>query len=169
MEEIIIHTVRISSAGEIKHFEIPLSFNAKAVCSLWYKIRLLDSGVIVGIGEAVPVIGAVGVDPPYGRELIAGKLSLSSNRSERVFFFGDLILEDKNLSLLDFTDSVFEVKPYTHNTFNKSIEINLDPKTTTVHGFIEDNWGILNGSVVNYEVDIYIIQNLNSDDPGTGT
>lgn len=168
MEEIIIHTVRISSAGEIKHFEIPLSFNAKAVCSLWYKIRLLDSGAIVGVGAA-PVIGAVGVDPPYRRELVAGKLSLSSNRTERVFFYGDLILDDDNLNLLDFTDGILTVKPYTHGTFKKSIEINLDPKTTTVHGFIEDNWGILNGSVVNYEVDIYIIQNVNDNDPGTGT
>ncbi len=168
MEEVIIKTVRISSAGEIKHFEIPLSFNARAVTSLWYKIRLLDSGAIVGIGAA-PVIGAVGIDPPYKRELIAGKLSLSSNRTERVFFYGDLILDDENLKLLDFTDGVFPVKPYTQGGFKKSIKISLDPRTTTVHGFIEDNWGILNGSVVNYEVDIYIIQNLNGNDPGTCT
>ncbi len=156
MEELIIHTVSISRAAEIKHFEIPLSNNAEAITGLWYKIRLIDNAIR---GAIVTSLTGRSV---YTPEVIVGTISLSSNQKEGVFCFGNLILEDANYPMLDFSNGAFAAKPYSHNRFTKQLDVRIDATTSHVHGFIEDNWGVLSSRDVHYEVDIYIFQKLNS-------
>ena len=152
MEELIIHTVAINRSAEIKHFEIPLSNNAKQIIGLWYKIRLLDNVTPIG-----PVIRNI-ARSTYVPEVVVGQLSLSSNQREGVFFFGDLLLEDTNQGYLDFTNSVFNIKPHSHAKFGQNLKVQVDADTSIVHGFISDNWGVISARNVRYEVDIYIYQ-----------
>ena len=154
MEEIIIQTVNITRQGELKHFEIPISHNAEAITGLWYKIRLLDPA---GSGVVISRKGR----STYKPEITIGQLSLSSNQREGVFFFGNLILQNENEGMLDFTSGIFPVQPYSHQNFRKPIEVNINSKTTSVHGFILDNWGVISGKNVRYEVDIYLFLKLN--------
>lgn len=154
MEGLIINTVAISRSGELKHFEIPLSKNAEYITGLWYKIRLLDDARIV------PVVTKLVSQSPYQPEIMVGTLSLSSNQREGVFFYGNLMLEDENYGLLDYTKGVFPVNKYRHNSWGKNLQVKVDADTAIVHGFILDNWGVLSGRNVRYEVDIYIYEKL---------
>lgn len=168
MEELIIHSVKISRTGEIKHFEIPLSNNVDRITGVWFKVRLLDSA----FGEGAVLVEYEPVST-YAREVIIGQLSLSSNCREGVFFYGNMILENSNAGMLDFTSAVFPVKPNSHSPFGKQLDVQINGKTATVHGFIQDAWGAISGRDVRYEVDIYLYQKLNDqkkkNDTGTGT
>lgn len=150
MEEIIIHTVRITKSAEYKFFEIPLPNDGISINSLWYKIRLLDDATR---GQ---IITSIRGRSPYNPELIAGELSLSSHNQEGVFFYGNLILENENSGLLDYTAGVFPAKTYNRDTFQKPLQIKVDADTSCVNGFIHDRWGTLNNRNLNYEVDIYL-------------
>lgn len=155
MEQLIIHTVTINRTGELKHFEIPLSNNAKRITGLWYKIRLLDNAV-----EGDVITGFKG-STPYRSELIIAYLSLSSNKKEGVFYFGTVVLDNANYRMLDYTDDVFEVNNYSHASSGNGIELSVDAETSNVHGAILDRWGVINGKHVKYEIDIYLFQELN--------
>lgn len=154
MEELIIHTVEISRRAQIRHFQIPLANNVQAITGLWYKIRLIDDATRGAIVTSLPGRSV------YIPEVIVGTLSLSSNQREGVFYFGNLILEDANLGMLDFSSGVFPVKPYSHKKFSQQLGVRIDGDTAIVQGFIEDNWGVLSSRDVRYEVDIYIYQQL---------
>ena len=156
MEQLIIQTVSISRSGELKHFEIPLSKNVEMITGLWYKVRLLDTVTPIN-GIVVSLLAR----STYVPEVIVGTLSLCSNQSEGVFFYGNLILANTNQGFLDFTSGVFAAKDHSHADFAKQLEVRIDGDTSTVHGFIQDNWGVISGRNVRYEVDIYIYQKLN--------
>ncbi|HCA82499.1 MAG TPA: hypothetical protein DEP18_01840 [Flavobacteriales bacterium] len=153
MEGLIIHTVAINRQGELKHFEIPLSNNAKFITGLWYKVRLItdaESGVVTELKSR----------SPYQPEVIIGELSLSSNQREGVFYFGKIILDNANYGLLDYTGGVFRVNNYSHAKFPQSLKVKVDADTAIVHGYIHDNWGVISGRNVRYEIDLYIYQQL---------
>lgn len=153
MEGLIIHTVAINRSGELKHFEIPLSKNAEFITGLWYKVRLItdaESGVVIDQKRRYP----------YQPEVIIGELSLSSNQSEGVFYFGKIILDNANYGMLDYTSGVFAVKNYSHARFPQSLKVKVDADTAIVHGYILDNWGVISGRNVRYEIDLYIYEQL---------
>lgn len=153
MEELIIHTVNIVRQAQLKHFEIPLPRNSEFITGLWYKIRLLDTA-----GDAV-VIERKGRST-YNPPIIVGELSLISNQQEGVFYFGNLILDKVNVGYLDFTNGVFPVKPYNRSPIRKPLSVKITGDTISVNGHILDNWGVLSGRNVRYEVDIYLFVKL---------
>lgn len=155
MEQLIIHTVAINKTGELKHFEIPLSNNAKRIIGLWYKIRLLDNAV-----EGDVITGFKG-PTVYRSELIVAYLSLMSNKKEGIFYFGTVVLDNANYGILDYTNDFFEVNNFSHASSGNGIELSVDADTSTVHGAILDRWGVINGKHVKYEIDIYLFQELN--------
>lgn len=156
MEELIIQTVSISRSGELKHFEIPLSKNVEMITGMWYKVRLLDTVTPVS-GIVVSLLAR----STYVPEVIIGTLSFSSNQSEGVFFYGNLLLANTNQGFLDFTSGVFVAKDHSHADFAKQLEVRIDGNTSTIHGFIQDNWGVISARNVRYEIDIYLYQKLN--------
>lgn len=153
MEGLIIHTVAINRSGELKVFEIPLSKNAEYITGLWYKIRLItdaETGVVIEQKTRYP----------YQPEVIIGELSLCSNQREGVFYFGKIILDNANYGMLDYTSGVFAVNNYSHAPFLQNLKVKVDADTAIVHGYILDNWGVISGRNVQYEIDLYIYQQL---------
>ena len=154
MEELIIHTVSIARQAQLKHFEIPLPRNCKSITGLWYKIRLLDNAARGG------VVTQMKGRSTYKPSVAVGELSLISNQEEGVFYFGNLILEKVNVGFLDYTAGVFPIKPYSHAPARKPLDVIINGDTASVNGHILDNWGVLSGRNVRYEVDIYLFVKL---------
>ncbi len=158
MEEIIIHTVGITRQAELKHFEIPLPRNCECITGLWYKIRLITA--------ARNVVTAIKGRSTYTPEVMVGELSLISNQQEGVFYFGNLILDKMNVGFLDYTAGVlpaviFPAKTYNRTPYRKPLDVKIMGETASVNGHILDNWGVLSGRNVQYEVDIYLFVKLN--------
>lgn len=158
MEELIIHTVGISRASQLKHFEIPLPRNTEKITGLWYKIRLLDDAAL-----GVPF--SIKTKSPYVPPVIAGQISLSTRQQEGVFYYGNLILDNPNVGFLDYTSGVFPAKQYNRSAMKKPFKVLLNGDSAIVHGFILDNWGVLAKRNVRYEVDVYLFCELNIYDP----
>lgn len=153
MEELIIHTVSIIRQAQLKNFEIPLPRNSECITGLWYKIRLLDTP-----GDSF--ITEIKGRSTYNPAVMVGELSLKSNQQEGVFYFGNLMLEKMNVGYLDFTNGVFPVKPYSHAPSRKPLDVKITGDTASVNGHILDNWGVISGRNVRYEVDIYLFVKL---------
>lgn len=158
MEEIIIHTVGITRASQLKHFEIPLPRNIEKVTGLWYKVRLLDDAE-----SGVPI--SIRTKSPYVPPIIVGQISLSTRQQEGVFYYGNLILENPNVGFLDYTSGVFPAKQYNRSAMKKPLRVLLNGESAIVHGYILDNWGTLARRNVRYEVDVYLFCELNFNDP----
>jgi hypothetical protein len=152
VEEIIIHTVDIRRQAELKHFEIPLPRNCECITGLWYKIRLITTG-----GEVVTTLRGRST---YNPEVMIGELSLISNQQEGVFYFGNLILDKMNVGFLDYTNGFFPAATYNRTFYRKPLDVKVMGDTASVNGHILDNWGVLSGRNVQYEVDIYLFVKL---------
>jgi hypothetical protein len=158
-EQIIIHTVEINHGREVKYFEIPLPHDMLFIRGLWYKIRLLDDA-----DRAMIVYQHTGKST-YQPAFAAGVLSLSSNKREGVFFYGNLLLENRSLGMLDFSAGAFPVRAHTHGKKFSPLDLRIDARTSCIHGFLEDKWGLANEMDINYQVDIYLLGETSKNTP----
>lgn len=145
-EELVIATITITKKAELRHFQIALPANAKAITSLWYKIRVPNGAdILTAKGKST-----------YLPMLSAAKLSLSAYGREGVFFFGNLFMDNMNAGYLDYTTEFFKASPYTRLAYRRPLKVKIDHNTSIVSGGLLDNLGVVNGTNVEYDVDIYL-------------
>src|SRR5687767_9514764 len=119
-EGVIITKISIKRQGERKHFQVKLPKDTKFIIGVEYGGRMIDhveSDVRPLPIEPPKPDGTVGEERSttfFKRNQLIGELKLQSCEEANWFYSADVLANDTNLGLGDFTQSGFSVKDYTH-------------------------------------------------------
>ncbi|MFL5763882.1 MAG: hypothetical protein ACJ77K_08080 [Bacteroidia bacterium] len=172
-EQVVITQVRITKAGQVKHFQVKLPKNAKRIIGVELSARglLNDRASLVAAPPKIEpvreVIGtyadgaATGVEGSkasafFQRNILIGEVKLQSCEEANLFYAGYLQL-DQNLSLGDFSQSRFWTPSvFTHQAQSFEEVVIVDAESTIIQGICRDQVGEQNKTDYNYLISVYV-------------
>jgi len=158
--EVVVTSLSITKAGQIKHFQVKLPNNTKQII-----------GVELG-GRWRGQIGAIGTisfpttspfpDTTAGealffkRNALIGEVRLQSCEKANIFFAGELKL-DNNMGFGVFAQSTqWKPKPFTQQMQWLEETVVVDGKSTIIQGVYKDCYGTLTGLLTKCTVNVYV-------------
>ena len=147
-EKVVVSTVTISNAGEIRFFQIKLPKTALRIIGIELGLRVNKKP-----GHEPPRI-----ETPFVRSRTICEVKLQSCEGANVFF-SSYIQSNPNIGYLDFTDNVWNVKPFSHQTQLLEEPVTVDANTTILHGILRDRLIVdpeETETAINYTVNIYV-------------
>jgi hypothetical protein len=166
-EAVIITKISIKRQGERKHFQIKLPNDTKYIIGVEYGGRLIDHSDSVIIspfpdGKERLESGAVGGERTnlFKRSQLIGELKLQSCEEANWFYSADVLANDINLSLADFSQSGFPVNDFSHGNKRTEEIVKVDVESTIVQGWYLDAFGKSKNADIKYEVTVYVWINV---------
>ena len=182
-EQVIVTPLKITKAGQVKHFQIKLPSTAKHIIGIEIGGRFLNDTKIKVVLEptnpASPVTNAevlqaikentviqtpvrdigVGTETSRGtfkRNTLVGELKLQSCEEANIFYAGYLQL-DNNAAYGDFTQNRFwKPSNFTHQQQSFEDMVIVDADSTMIQGFYKDSYGAQRKQDVSYQVNVYV-------------
>jgi hypothetical protein len=167
-EQVVISQVRITKAGQVKHFQVKLPKTAKRIIGIELGARggfPRKEVVIIRDGEVKPVREGTGVATPdsttrsetfFKRNTLIGELKLQSCEEANLFYSGYL-QNDENIALGDFSQSrVWTPTVFTHQTHSFEEVVIVDAESTIIQGIYRDRIGEQSKTDYNYLVNVYV-------------
>lgn len=176
-EQVVITSIRITKAGQIKHFQIKLPKNTTRIIGVELGGRWLvrtKDGTVVYPKEATeqPVYEPVETAPAkvvlevraaeewrsnlFKRSPLIGELKLQSCEEANIFYAAD-IRADANIAYGDFSQSAYwRPNVFTHQTQTFEERVIVDGDSTIIQGVYKDRFGAQNKEIPNYLVNVYV-------------
>jgi len=157
-EGVIITKISIKQKGERKHFQIKLPMDTKFIIGVEYGGRLIDKPETVVV-EPGPDDG--GHTPTFfKRNQLIGELKLQSCEEANWFYSADVLANDVNLGLADFSKAGFPVNDFSHGNKRTEEIVKIDAESTIIQGWYLDALGKSVNADLKYEVNVYVWINV---------
>jgi hypothetical protein len=182
-EQVIVTPIKITKAGQVKHFQIKLPSNAKHIIGIEIGGKFLaDTKAKVGL-EIVPptnpaadgtngqptkengvtqnpvrdvIVGNENSRGLFKRNTLVGELKLQSCEEANIFYAGYLQV-DNNMAYGDFTQNRFwKANNFTHQQQSFEDTVIVDADSTMIQGFYKDSLGEQRKQDVSYQVNVYV-------------
>lgn len=148
-EKIISHTLYLTRASRIQHFQLPLPRDAETI-----------SSVQTGISQLLNAL-PIGGDPPLNemvrsRQPLIGELRLQLNSGSNWFYAEQLTEQDENITVADFSRLEFAVNTYSHGTKSFPTPLGIVLESGVISGAYRDKIGDWFNDAFAYRVSIYV-------------
>ncbi len=157
-EGVIITKIGIKQKGERKHFQIKLPKDTKFIIGVEYGGRLIDRPEMVVIEPRPRDEGHF--TPFFKRNELIGELKLQSCEEANWFYSADVLANDVNLGLGDFSQSGFPVNDFSHGNKRTEEIVKIDAESTIIQGWYLDVLGKTKNRDIKYEVKVYVWINV---------
>lgn len=157
-EGVIITKISIKQKGERKHFQIKLPKDTKFIIGVEYGGRLIDRPEKVAV-EPTPV-GDERTPTFFKRNQLIGELKLQSCEEANWFYSTDVLADDVNLGLGDFSKEGFPVNDFSHGNKRTEEIVKIDAESTIIQGWYLDVLGKSANADIKYEVKVYVWINV---------
>lgn len=182
-EQVIVTPLKITKAGQAKHFQIKLPSNTKHIIGIEIGGKFLADTKVKAVLEpanvASPSTSAellqsikengvtqnpirdviVGNENSRGlfkRNTLVGELKLQSCEEANIFYAGYLQV-DNNMAYGDFTQNRFwRANNFTHQQQCFEDTVIVDADSTMIQGFYKDSLGEQRKQNVSYQVNVYV-------------
>lgn len=163
-EQVVVTSIRINKAGQVKHFQVKLPKNTTRIIGVEFGGRWLatgrEDGTIPRVSELVG-LAAVGTAPEYKptlfkRNLLIGEIKLQSCEEANIFYAADL-QGDSNLGYGDFSQNAFwQAAAFTHQAHAFEEKVIVDGNSTIIQGVYKDRYAEQTKQIPNYLVNLYV-------------
>ncbi len=182
-EQVIVTPIKITKAGQAKHFQIKLPSNAKHIIGIEIGGKFLaDTKVKATIELATPanqvievailqnvkengvtqtpvrdvIVGNENSRGLFKRNTLVGELKLQSCEEANIFYAGYLQV-DNNMAYGDFTQNRFwKANNFTHQQQCFEDTVIVDADSTMIQGFYKDSLGAQSKKDIRYQVNVYV-------------
>ena len=149
-EQVIVTTLSIKKAGQVKHFQVKLPQNTKRVIGVEMGVRWVTER-IVPILTAEPKIQLA-----IKQNQVIGEVKLQSCDEANVFYAGQIIT-DENRSYGDFSKKAgWKPSEMTHQNQQLEDTVIVDGKSTILQGMYQDVYAKQLATVPDYKARIYV-------------
>ncbi len=160
-EQVIVTPLKITKAGQVKHFQIKLPSNAKHIIGIEIGGKFLaDTKTKANVEVTNPIreviVGNEDSRGLFKRNTLVGELKLQSCEEANIFYAGYLQL-DKNVAYGDFTQNRFwRANNFTHQQQCFEDTVIVDADSTMIQGFYKDSLGEQSKKDISYQVNVYV-------------
>jgi hypothetical protein len=182
-EQVIVTPIKITKAGQVKHFQIKLPSNAKHIIGIeiggkflantkvkgangaahienpiteWANLQLIKENFVTQTPVRDLVVGTEKGRGLFKRNTLVGELKLQSCEEANVFYAGYLQL-DNNIGYGDFSQNPFwQANSFTHQQQWFEDSVTVDADSTIIQGFYKDSLGAQSKKDISYQVNVYV-------------
>lgn len=176
-EQVVITGIRITKAGQIKHFQVKLPKNTTRIIGVelggrWLAVTKDGSVLAPSVTMEVPAVESpvspkkaeAVYDKPrewsrantFRRSLLVGELKLQSCEEANIFYAADF-RADTNIAYGDFSQNAFwKPNVFTHQTQTFEECVIVDGDSTIIQGVYKDRYAEQTKEIPNYLVNVYV-------------
>lgn len=156
-EQVLITQLRITKAGQVKHFQVKLPKNVIRIIGIEMSFRLIHGLSIDETGTGLaPVLELPRFFSPFKSNRFIGELKLQSCEEANIFYATHL-QTDENIGAGDFSQNDYwKARTFTHQSKTEEDIVIVDADTTIIQGIYKDRIGEINNTDVEYKVNVYV-------------
>lgn len=165
-EQVVITGIRVTKAGQVKHFQVKLPKNTTRIIGVelggrWLTETKGDAPIpaeVIKEKTRVEVLAVEGTPSSlfFKRNLLIGEIKLQSCEEANIFYAAD-VLVDNNIGLGDYSQKkLWRPSVFTHQTQALEERVIVDGDSTIIQGVYKDRYTEQTKLSPNYLINLYV-------------